>query len=86
VDLHIAGAVGEARQEAGVVFALRLQAAGHGRDVVVLPDLRSGADGEAVASNGQAHWFAEGAEVGVERVALGAQHDQFTRLVRGNQD
>src|SRR5262249_60226496 len=69
MDLDVAGDVGQPRQEAGVVPAGRRQLAGHGRDVVVLPDLHGSTDGQPVALNGQAHRLGENPEGGVWRAA-----------------
>ena len=85
VDLDVAGADRRARQEAGVVAAGRLQAAGHGRGVVVFPDLHARADGQPIPVHGQAHRLAEAAEVRVEALAVGAEHHQLAGLVGGDQ-
>jgi len=86
VDLDVAGAVAQAGQETGVVPAPGLQPSADRRDVVILPDLQGGADGQPVAGAGQAHRLAEAAEVRVERSAVGAEHHQLARLVGGDED
>jgi hypothetical protein len=87
VDQDVARDVAGAWQEAGVVPAGGLQAAGDAGDVAELPDLKGGADGEpgAAVGQGQAHWRWEGAVVGVEVVGLVADHHQLAGLVSGDQ-
>ena len=58
---------------------------GHGGDVHKCPDLDLGADGEAVAGQGHAHRCLEGAEVGIEMVALVGDHHEFPGLAGGDQ-
>jgi hypothetical protein len=77
VDLHVAGGVHGARDEAGVVRPGRRELGGQGGHVVVLEDLQVGADGQAAAAVGQAHRPAEDAEVGVEHAVLGAEDDEL---------
>ncbi len=54
-------------------------------DVDELPDLHLGAEGQAVAGEGHAHGGGEGAKVGVEVVALVADQNELTGLVRRDQ-
>jgi hypothetical protein len=81
MDLHVAGGVRPARQEAGIVLARRIEPASHGGHVVELADLRHCADGESASMDGDPHRSAEAAEVGVEVVAVGAENDQLAGLV-----
>ena len=54
---------------------------GDSRNVVELPDLPLGADGQSVSGQGQSHGTRQVTEMRVERPALGPEHDDFTRLI-----
>ena len=78
-DMHAAGHI------AGVMFARRVQFRGHRRHVAVVPHGVGAADGQAGAVGRNAHGFGKGAEVGVERAAVVAHHNDFARLIGGDE-
>ncbi len=84
MDVDVAGDVDAARQIGGVVLAGRLQLAGHGGHVAVVPDGVGAADGQPGGVGGDAHRLVEGAEVGVDRVLVIADEDDLARLIGGN--
>ena len=57
----------------------------HRRDIVELPDLPEGANGQLVARQGQAHGGLEVAEVGVQLALVIANHQHLLRLVGGDE-
>ncbi len=83
MDVDVAGDVDAARQPGGVVLALRLQLAGHGGHVAVIPDSVGAADGQPRRVHGDAHRLVERPEVGVDRARLGviADEDDLARLI-----
>ena len=85
VNLHVAGDVAGARQEAGVMLAGRVELAGHGRNVVELQDFQGRADGQPLAVAGQAHRLVEAAEVRIDDAPVGPQHHQLAGLVGRHQ-
>jgi hypothetical protein len=88
VDQDVAGDVAGARQEAGVVPAGGLQAVGDAAHVAELPDLQSGADREfrTAVGQGQSHGGRERTVVGVEVLALVADHHELAGLVGRDQE
>ena len=85
VDLDVPRDVAGSGQEAGVVPAARFELPGDGRDVDELPDLHLRPQRQPVAVQGHAHRGGEGPEMGVQVVALLANHHQLARLVGRHQ-
>ena len=85
VDGDVAGGMREAGQETAIVLARWFQFGGHGGQIVELPDFQRRADRQPVALHRQPHRYVEAAEVRVQHVAVGAQHDQFAGLIRRDQ-
>jgi hypothetical protein len=86
VHLDVAGDMAGAWQKTGIMLASRLQPAGDGGDVVELPDLKGGADGETTAAQRNTHRRQKSAEVGVDKVPFSAENDKLAGLVSGNQE
>ena len=86
VDLDVAGAVAQSRQEAGVVSARGLQPASDRRDVVVLPDLSGRADGQPVSCASQAHRLVEPRKCVLRMSPSERSNHQLARLVGADDD
>ena len=85
VGLDLAGEVGGARQEAGVVAAGRLDAGGEVGGGVQEPDLGAGGDGDGVGLDGQPHGALEVVVRQRQLARRDADGDDLARLVGGHE-
>src|SRR5205814_550917 len=86
VDADVAAMMCEPRHERGITLAFRLQLRRHVRLVAKFPDLVLGTNCESAGLGliRNAHRAEELAEVGIERITLGADENQLARLIGRN--